>query len=126
MLIFGKIHVYNMKIFGGEKFIGKTDSWRYKCAILHKKSNYFRSIFGKMLSLRHQKSIIYAHILPKTQERNRFAAEYFVLGGHLPIFYKVFFSPADVQHTHLQRIDVRYNAFGRCTGHSLFHSPKTV
>lgn len=28
MLIFGKIHVYNQKIFGGIKHIWKTKVWR--------------------------------------------------------------------------------------------------
>jgi hypothetical protein len=55
---------------------------------------FFRKISGKMLSLRHKKSIIYAHILSKTQERNRFAVEHFVLGRDSLPFLEFFCNSA--------------------------------
>ena len=76
--------------------------------------------------MQHQKTFIYAHILPKTQERIYNSDERAVLAVYLLAFCQVFISQTDVQHTYLQRVAMRIADIGGCADNTLYHHSLTV
>ena len=79
-----------------------------------------------MLFLQHQKSFIYAHILPKTQEKNRFADEHFVLDRDSLPFLKDFFNSTFLHPSRIQGSTMCNPHYGRCADNAEVFCPKTL